>query len=122
MTVVDANGAALLNELVLPHDPILDYNTRYPLAPLEHPWSTRVRTACGAVWLVLQGYDSSGTLARPPGCGPQYAVRTRADRPPTGRGVCTARLLDGTATVVLTGFGTLGTRVALNSALGTLLH
>ena len=73
VTVVDANGAALLNELVLPHDPILDYNTRCVSrtprslgVPLGYP-CTRVQQP-GAVWSVLQGHDSSGTPACP-GCG-----------------------------------------------------
>jgi hypothetical protein len=95
VTVVDANGAALLNELVLPHDPILDYNTRcvsrtprslgvpveYPRGTRAHAYNSRVR--CGQCCKgtivgysrgtpgVLQGYSSPPwvRLSRSPLCG-----------------------------------------------------
>ena len=86
VTVVDANGAALLNELVLPHDPILDYNTRCVSrtprslgVPVEYPWGTRVH-ACNS--RVRCGQCCKGTIRRvlQPALGaavPQSAVRTR---------------------------------------------
>jgi hypothetical protein len=87
------------------------------------PVHTRATAGCGVVSAArARSSGTPGVLQPALGAAvPQSAVRTRADSARSdARGVCKAvRLLDGTA-AVLARFGTLGTLVAPNSALGTL--